>query len=1054
MAKRKIPELAQPIEYKFKRVQLFKSETLGNGSIGAVCKAKCDQLTCAAKLLYPNLFQMQAPNPGRVHKHFYRFEQECRFLSHITHPNIIQYLGTYRDPKTKAPVLLMELMDESLTYFLELSSGDIPYHIQVNLSYDIAQALAFLHTNGIIHRDLSSNNVLLIDGRRAKVTDFGMSKIIDVNKTDQAKMTTCPGTPVYMPPEAFNEPSVYTEKLDNFSLGVIIIQIITRKYPDPTDRFTKKEVYVYEQNHSPFKTTVIVAVSETERRKAHISLIDATHLLRQLVLQCLKYQEADRPTSQQLCKSLGALKENLVYEESLYQDKDQIVRAREDLIKAKDEEIESLYQDKDQIAKAREDLIKEKDEEIKYLKAELQKPLVTSEIDSKSTDYQEQRQYHTKESSKQLQQKIATKIPHQSVELLKTEILGSGTYGGICKAKYNEVTCAAKIFLSGKESTKKEHDKFDEEFQILNQICHPNIVQYLGIYYDPETNAPVLLMELMDESLTHFLESSPGDIPYYIQVNLSYDIAQALAFLHANGIIHRELSSKNVLVLVGSRAKVTHFRLSRQSNPTTKYLDYMPPETLNEPPTCTDKMDCFSFGVLIVQILTKKMPNPTDRFKIIEGLDSIYIEVSEVQRRESHINLISPTHPLRLIALDCLKDHNKSRPSSKELCLRLSILLTPNIIQDCELMKNEIQKLQGELSIASSQVAQAKEQIKMNAHDIEQLENKKSKLVEEIKKLKTPMLPNTGINVHSEHTQCPPPKRVSGSCAVMWNRVYFIEHKSKTVHEYDTEKSLWSTLPEHPLTGFSIVFINKDTLAENAFSSVTEASLATVGGMENFLYSRKVHRYQHTTKEWVKNRDLMNTGRKSPGVVYTQNHVIVVGGRADLSGDVEIMDIHTQIWHTALPLSISKHTKISLAVCEDRTYALAADESQQEIESRLLSISTSALIGTKENTKEKTKKEAKVETEKWRKHQPLDLQQTCLVSVGKTILAIGGKCTASNTISNIYSYFPSDNSWKTVGNMETPQSHCVAACVQNRKVLVVGRTDRKANSSELLSVRP
>ena len=85
----------------------------GTSSYGAVCKAKCDQLICAAKLLYLVLFQMQAPDPGKEHRQpFCHFELECQFLSRVNHPNIVQYLGTYRDPETNAQVLLMELMDE------------------------------------------------------------------------------------------------------------------------------------------------------------------------------------------------------------------------------------------------------------------------------------------------------------------------------------------------------------------------------------------------------------------------------------------------------------------------------------------------------------------------------------------------------------------------------------------------------------------------------------------------------------------------------------------------------------------------------------------------------------------------------------------------------------------------------------------------------------------------------------------------------------------------------------------------------------------------------
>ena len=294
-------------EFTFKNVQLFKNETLGTGSYGAVCKAKCDQLICAAKLLYPVLFQMQAPDPGKEHRQpFHRFEQECQILKCLNHLNIVRYLGTYLDPETNAPVLLMQLMDESLTHFLESSPGDIPYHIQVNISHDIAQALAFLHANGIIHRDLSSNNVLLKAGSRAKVTDFGMSKFTDLNATHLATMTSCPGTPVFMSPEALDEPPVYTEKLDCFSFGVLLVQISTKKFPAPGNRY---EIERIPDRRNPTRLIEAkVPVPEVERRQAHISLIESTHPLLPIALECLKDAVTERSSSQELCQSLDALK--------------------------------------------------------------------------------------------------------------------------------------------------------------------------------------------------------------------------------------------------------------------------------------------------------------------------------------------------------------------------------------------------------------------------------------------------------------------------------------------------------------------------------------------------------------------------------------------------------------------------------------------------------------------------------------------------------------------------------------------------------------------------
>ncbi len=226
----------------------------------------------------------------------------------------MQYLGTDRDPETNNPVLLMELMDESLTHFLETSLGDIPYHIQVNLSYDIAQALAFLHSNEIIHRDLSSNNVLLLAGTQAKVTDFGMSKFTNLNATRLATMTTCPGTPAFMSPEALDEPPVYTEKLDNFSFGVLLVQITTRQFPKPTDRFEIQELF-----HPRFPNRIVqarVPVPELERRQAHIDLIPPDHPLLPTALHCLKDNDSERPTATQLCQTLTALKRTVRYWES------------------------------------------------------------------------------------------------------------------------------------------------------------------------------------------------------------------------------------------------------------------------------------------------------------------------------------------------------------------------------------------------------------------------------------------------------------------------------------------------------------------------------------------------------------------------------------------------------------------------------------------------------------------------------------------------------------------------------------------------------------------
>ena len=225
----------------FKSVVLFKDQTLGIGSYGAVCKAKCDDLVCAAKIIHPTLLDPLAQLEMVLHKEprqpMKRFEQECEFMSSMRHPNIVLYLGMHQDTESGLPVLLMELMDESLTLFLESSKQPIPYHIQVNICHDIALALSFLHSNNILHRDLSSNNVLLRGNVLAKVTDFGMARLSEGNRrATHLTNTVCPGTDVYMPPEAVDERAAYTEKIDCFSFGVIVLQMLTRLFPKPGER--------------------------------------------------------------------------------------------------------------------------------------------------------------------------------------------------------------------------------------------------------------------------------------------------------------------------------------------------------------------------------------------------------------------------------------------------------------------------------------------------------------------------------------------------------------------------------------------------------------------------------------------------------------------------------------------------------------------------------------------------------------------------------------------------------------------------------------------------
>ena len=274
--------------------------------------AKCDDLFCAAKIIHPTLATRLQVGPGRQHRlPMERFRKECEFMSSIRHPNIVQYIGVCKDETTNLPVLLMELMDDSLTKFLENSPRDsTPYHVQVNTCLDIARALSFLHSNKIVHRDLSSNNVLLIGNVRAKVTDFGMARL-SINPNDFSN-TVCPGTSVYMPPEALEEKPKYSEMIDCFSFGVIVLQILTHEFPNPGDRH--KIVHIDDPR---FPRGLRADVPELERRQNHISMVDSKHPLLAIARECLNDSDDRRPSAQMLCEKVSVLKESTEYKSSI-----------------------------------------------------------------------------------------------------------------------------------------------------------------------------------------------------------------------------------------------------------------------------------------------------------------------------------------------------------------------------------------------------------------------------------------------------------------------------------------------------------------------------------------------------------------------------------------------------------------------------------------------------------------------------------------------------------------------------------------------------------------
>ena len=159
-----------------------------------------------------------------------RYLHECQLMSSLHHPNITQFLGLCFLPESTLPLLVMERLETSLDDLLE-NMPNLPLFFKHSFLEDVARGLLYLHYRDppVIHRDLTSKNVLLTSSLVAKITDMGNSRIVNLNPNQMAgTLSKCPGTLVYMPPEAQDDSGCYGVSLDVFSFGHLALYTITQ----------------------------------------------------------------------------------------------------------------------------------------------------------------------------------------------------------------------------------------------------------------------------------------------------------------------------------------------------------------------------------------------------------------------------------------------------------------------------------------------------------------------------------------------------------------------------------------------------------------------------------------------------------------------------------------------------------------------------------------------------------------------------------------------------------------------------------------------------------
>ena len=162
-----------------------------------------------------------------------RFRREARTGAQLSHPNIVTVID--RGETDGRPFIVFEFIDGEPLDQLVTRSGALPIEDALEIAIASANGLAFAHRNGLVHRDVKPQNILLNGEGVPKVTDFGIARSLDVKK-GVTQTGTVLGTSNYIAPEQASGEHV-TAQSDVYSLGVVLFELLTGRVPFDGDNF-------------------------------------------------------------------------------------------------------------------------------------------------------------------------------------------------------------------------------------------------------------------------------------------------------------------------------------------------------------------------------------------------------------------------------------------------------------------------------------------------------------------------------------------------------------------------------------------------------------------------------------------------------------------------------------------------------------------------------------------------------------------------------------------------------------------------------------------------
>ncbi|KAL9227813.1 hypothetical protein vseg_003462 [Gypsophila vaccaria] len=258
--------------------------------------------------------------------------------------------------------------------------------------------------------------------------------------------------------------------------------------------------------------------------------------------------------------------------------------------------------------------------------------------------------------------------------------IGEGAHGKVFQGRYRDRIVAIKVLNRGSTSDERAvlEGRFIREVNMMSRVKHENLVKFIGACKDP---LMVIVAELLPGlSLRKYLAGlRPKQLELDVALSYALDIAKAMDCLHANGIIHRDIKPDNLLLTANQQSvKLADFGLAREETLTemmtaeTGTYRWMAPELYStvtlrqgEKKHYNNKVDVYSFGIVLWELLTNRMP--------FEGMSNLQAAYAAAFKQERPIIPDDVPSDLVFILQSCWVEDPNLRPSFSQIIRMLNV---------------------------------------------------------------------------------------------------------------------------------------------------------------------------------------------------------------------------------------------------------------------------------------------------------------------------------------------------------------------------------------------